>query len=643
MLIDLTCPAEIFRTALPTEEMPAAALTLFNLSGRIIASVEVSLRMKDEKGRDTDQLAYRARALNGRPHSTFLMTVPCSPGKIRSIEATVEKVWFSDNEVWRRDPANEKEYTPNALPVSPALTRLRFAAGETAVGWPSRQEGLWVCICGRPNPEEEPVCARCGRVRDEVFAAFSPEAVEAGISLRERQLDLSSRSVREDTIRLQRIREEEYNRKKMKNSRRLRLALCLAVCLALCAGVLFYGVPGFRLLAGRKALGDRDPEKARAIFASLGSFADAREQAEECEWLSAAALAEKADTPEALEEASAALRKLSGRPEAVEKADELDLVRSRLLLAQGKRTEALAAVENVPEDAAEKAALVREIRLAESRALIDQEKYEEARAILQEMGGDPEAATLAAECLYRPALTLMAEGDWDAAIETFSRIPDHRDSREMALRCHYHKARALEDAGNTEEAAYEYLMAGDTEDAKERMTDLTLAQADELLAQGSLKEAHALYASLPDSEEAVKKDRSVRLILAKNAADDREFTLALELLDGIPDDYQNAGTLRASASWEKARIAAQQEDWAQVADLLRPLDRQALRSKYRNIENLYLEACEKAGVEAYPTTPEPFVWTPGATPPPAADAETVTPAVSESAPPFLVTEDDGHA
>ena len=186
-----------------------------------------------------------------------------------------------------------------------------------------------------------------------MFAAFSPEAVEAGISLRERQLDLSSRSVREDTIRLQRIREEEYNRKTMKNSRRLRLALCLAVCLALCAGVLFYGVPGFRLLAGRKALGDGDPERARAIFASLGSFADAREQADECEWLSAAALAEKADTPEALEEASAALRKLSGRPEAVEKADELDLVRSRLLLAQGKRTEALAAVENVPEDAAE--------------------------------------------------------------------------------------------------------------------------------------------------------------------------------------------------------------------------------------------------------------------------------------------------
>ena len=72
MRIDLTCPAEIFRTALPTEEVPAAALTLFNLSGRIIASVEVSLRMLDEKGLETDRLAYRARSLNDRRKSLVL-------------------------------------------------------------------------------------------------------------------------------------------------------------------------------------------------------------------------------------------------------------------------------------------------------------------------------------------------------------------------------------------------------------------------------------------------------------------------------------------------------------------------------------------------------------------------------------------
>ena len=642
MRIDLTCPAEIFRTALPTEEVPAAALTLFNLSGRIIASVEVCLRMLDAKDRETDRLAYRARSLNGRPHSTFLMTVPCSPDKsLRSIEATIEKVWFSDNEVWRRDPVNETEYTPNALPVSPALTRLRYAAGETAVGWPSRQEGLWVCICGRPNPAEADACARCSRLRDEVFAAFSPEAVEAGINLRERQLDLNSRSLREDTIRLQRIREEEYNRRKARNSRRLRLALSLFLCLLLCGGMLFFGVPGLRLLAGKKALSDGETGKAQAIFASLGSFGSAPRLLEECEWLTADELAKEADSPDALAEASARLRKISGREEAAEKANEIDLVRARLLLSLGRQQEALAALHAVPEDTAGREELVGEIRLAEARGMIDQGKYEEARSLLLEMSSVPEAADLAAECVYRPALALMEAEDWDGAIEAFSRIPEYSDSREMTLRCHYHKATELEASGDPAAAVQEYLMAGNTLDAKKRMAALTLSMADEQLALGNLKDAHTLYASLPDNREAVEKDMTCRLILAKEAADDREFTRALELLEGVPDDYQNAGTLRASASWEKARIAAQQEDWTLVADLLRPLNRQALRSKYRNIESLYLEACEKAGIEAYPATPEPESGTPEATPAPADEGEApvAAPSVLPDSP-FLVTEDE---
>ena len=79
--IDLSCPAEIFRTAMPTEEVPAATVTLFNLSDRVIVSAEVLLRLLDEDGGETERLAYRGRALNGRPHSTFLMTVPCAPAE----------------------------------------------------------------------------------------------------------------------------------------------------------------------------------------------------------------------------------------------------------------------------------------------------------------------------------------------------------------------------------------------------------------------------------------------------------------------------------------------------------------------------------------------------------------------------------
>ena len=155
MYIDLTCPAEVFRTVLPTEEIPAAALTLFNLSDRVITSAEVMLRLLDKRGMETEKLSYRGRALNGRPHSTFMMTVPCAAAGVCAAEVSIEKVWFQDKDVWRRNPANAIEYTPNALPVSRALTNLQYVAGDTAVGFPAIQDGVWICVCGRPNPEEE--------------------------------------------------------------------------------------------------------------------------------------------------------------------------------------------------------------------------------------------------------------------------------------------------------------------------------------------------------------------------------------------------------------------------------------------------------------------------------------------------------
>ena len=264
--IDLSCPAEIFSTALPTEEIPAATLTLFNLSDRVIASVEVLLRLLDGNGGETERLAFRGRALNGRPHSTYLMTVPCAPSVgLKALDVTVEKVWYADNETWRRNPLNAVDYTPNTLPVSPALTNLKFAAGETAVGYPSVQNGLWVCVCGRPNPENQTFCARCGRDRETVFSMYSPEAVEAQISMKKRQLDLNSRNIREDTIRLQRIREEEYRQKKIRRGHRLRIVLAMVLALALTAGTLFFAEPWLRLTAGRRALENGDPAGEESV------------------------------------------------------------------------------------------------------------------------------------------------------------------------------------------------------------------------------------------------------------------------------------------------------------------------------------------------------------------------------------------
>ena len=197
MLIDLSCPAEVFSTALPTEEIPAVSLALYNLCDRVIVSVEVTLKLLSGSGAELERVVYRARALNGRPHSTFQMNIPCNPvSGARKADVTIDKVWYNDNAVWRRENSSSVEYTSNALPVSKALSDLQFVAGETAVGFPSQQDGLWVCVCGRPNPDSEEYCARCRREKNLLFARYNREAVEKQINQREKQLELSTRNVR---------------------------------------------------------------------------------------------------------------------------------------------------------------------------------------------------------------------------------------------------------------------------------------------------------------------------------------------------------------------------------------------------------------------------------------------------------------
>ncbi len=639
--IDLTCPVEIFRTALPTEEVPAATLTLFNLSDRVISSAEVSLCLSDADNRETERLTFRGRALNGRPHSTFLMTVPCAPSEeLKSLEATVEKVWFADNETWRRNPANVVEYKSNVLAVSPALTKLKYAAGETAVGYPSIQNSLWICICGRPNPENDVCCARCGRERDMVFARFNPETVEAQISMKERQLDLNSRNMREDTIRLQRIREAEYLQKKSRRHTRLRILAAMITACALTACALFFGSPWLRLLAARRALDTGDAAGAKATFEALGSFGNARELISECDWKLALEAAENSHSPEEMAEASAMLRMIQDHPEALDKANETDMFRSRVLLGKGSWKEALDALSLVPEDYAGRSELEQDCRMTQAFALQNEGRYSEAREIWLSLGDRPGAKEQAAVCIYEPAKSLMESKDWDGAISLFSEIPDYLDSREKTLECHYHKAEEMLEAGNMTGASDEFLLAGNWSDAPERCRSLTYDRAEELYSAGKYREAQTLYASIPDYQDANAKDMDCRYRLAEDAADDLEYSLALELLEGVPDDFEKAGALRAEASYQKAKSAMRQNNWETAVNLLKNLDRETLRQTYRDIETMYLEACQNAGIIPYPETPVPDAETSDSpvTPAPSAGLPAPTPGVSPD--PFLVTEDD---
>ena len=601
MLIDLSCPAEVFRAQLPTAEIPAMSLTLFNLSDRTIASVEVTVKLRGLGGGERERLSYRARSLNGRPHSTFPVTVPCSFLEgVKTADVTVDKVWFTDNAVWRRDPEGLVEVTPNALPVSRGLTNLKFVAGETAVGYPAWQNDLWLCVCGRPNRERDGYCVRCGRDRETVFACFSREAVEKQLAQRERQLDLATRGAREDTARMQRIREEEYHLKKRRRGRRVCVAVCLALAAGLVAGAFFWAAPALKLQSARYTLSRGEVAQAREAALTLGDFAGARDLVRECDGLLAEKRAAAAETPEELLSAAEELRAMPERPNALQTAEAAEARAAELLLEEGRWREAETAASRLSEENSARGELESKCRFQEAEELLENKQYAEAREIFLSLGSYPEAAARASECIYRPAAEQMAAGLWEEAVARLSQISDYKDARTLIKRCHYMLGLAKEAEGDLEVAGVEYLMAGDygDGDARERGQQVVYVLAEQALEQGDLTKAQKLYASIPDWQDAGEKNHACLYELATRAIRETEYNRALELLQELPEDYQDTETLRMQAACLAAKDAAALKNWQKVYDLLSPLPLNQMPKGLREAKTLYLEACEALGRES---------------------------------------------
>ena len=436
---------------------------------------------------------------------------------------------------------------------------------------------------------------------------------------------------------MQRIREEEFKQKKARRNNRVRIVGAMFFAVALVAGVLFFFEPWLRLSAGRRALETGDAAGARKAFQALGSFGGANELIPECDWMLALKAAEDGTTAEELERASALLRAVKDRPEAIDKANETDLLRARLLLGNNNWAEALEALVLLPEDYQGRAELEQSCLTAKAWMLQNAGQYAEAREVWLLLGDMPGAREQASQCVYEPAKALMEEKDWDGAIAMFSTIPDYQDSREKTLECHYHKAKELYEAGDAEGACREYLLAGSWGDALKQYNMLTYDQAEGLYAAGDIKGAQTLYASIPDYKDANEKNTACCYKLAKNAASILEYTTVLEMLRDVPDDYKDTKALRAEASYKKAQIAFRQENWSTVVELLEGLDRENLKRKYRDIENLYLEACNKTGTVPATKEQEPDADSPEKEETPTPVAE---PKPSTAPDPFLVTEDE---
>lgn len=566
MKVDLSCPIELWEFELPTEEKPVCSLKFFNLGERPISSIQITVTCFDEKSEVLSRRVERPMALEAKGREPFPVAIDMDGLSVDAIDLTIDKAWFEDGNEWRRaQEARLVDYQPNELPPNRKLEQLRYVAGPDAVGYPSDQKNVWICVCGRVNAAEETTCRRCAREKAEVFDKFSPESVQEVIDRREHELEEKARLAREEASRQEFLRQEKSRRKKRK--RRVRTAVISIVLVLAAASYLFVvlGLPELKYQTAMAAMASGDTVAARETFADLLDYRDSQLMVKECDLRTAMELMHSGNEA-GVDAAILTLRALGAYPGAAEAIEEATYQKA-VLLMDGKKyadaSEVLAGIAGYRD--ADDLKNQADYRLAADT--MQAGNYDAAATMFEALGTYMDAAAQAKECVYRPASSLMNGEQYDEAAAMFETIVGYRDATEMYMQCLYQSALAAQLSSDYDRAAELFSTLGTYEDSSEQMRRTIYLAAKTAMDAGEHEAAERMFASIPDYEDA--KTLALECVYQPAVAlmEDKKYEEAAALFEKV-QGYKDADEMYGECLYQPAVALMDAEDYEGAVALL---------------------------------------------------------------------------
>lgn len=592
MKIDLTCPVELWQYAMPTEDDADCTFVMNNLSDKVVVSVQVTLKCFDKEDMLLFSQTERIQGLKAGVGERFsIMLLPSQWRDVEGVDLVIEKVWFDDSTIWRRGNAPLTYYDSNALPAGRALDELRFVAGKDAVGYPARQDQVWLCVCGRANPLESERCCRCERRRDAVFASFNQENVAHVIAAHEQKLAEAARKAREENNLLTEKREVERATRRRRRRRTAWIAGLSAGVLALAAACVLWVVPAVRYQSALGLMNDGKYEEARAAFSAMGDYRDAQAQLAVCDYEEALSLMEEGGV-EALRQAEADLAAMEGYGDSADRLKEVTYALGEAYLAEGSYELAADRFQSLDgyRDSAER---VREATYLQAQALYDSGNYTVARVLFQGLADYSDSADRAQACIYQEGRALYEAGDYAGAVNLLSPLGEYEDAAELVAQGNYAMAEEKLSAGQDEEAGRLFLAAGDYSDAAARANDCLYQAALAAKEAGDYDKATELFTLILgylDSEGQIE-DCLYRQALSLRDAGDYAGALALIGLNGVPQG-EDARQLYYECNYELAMAAVEAEDLERAQALLENVDN--YKDSERQLNSVRYELAETA-------------------------------------------------
>lgn len=541
MKSDLTCPVEIVSVQVKTQEgenkgQIVCLIGFFNLSEKVIDSLQMNIICFDAQGeRLGGRLVRSAVMAEGRTHFSGSFAPEHVDGAV-SVEAAVEKVWFQDGILWRREERNVREYTPNALPQGRELDRLKTVAGEDAAGYAREDDIVWMCVCGRANRTSDDQCLRCERERAQVLRDYSFAAIDSTVGKKERdrqkQTQDNLRRSSEETVRSMKAQQKKQNKRK----RRLTTIIGLLIALALVLAGLRWGVPYAACLYAQDRLDKGLAADAKEIFLFIDGI-----------W--------------------------TGYMNAGEKAKEAECVIIEGLIASGREETLSEAAKRAKELGGETGNLLYEQAMLNSAALAHKTgDMSGAETIYRSLEGSEEAQKRLLALIYEIADAAAEQVNYPVAIERFASLGDYEDAKERYDDCIYLYGRQLMREGHYEEACVQFMKVLFVPDAMSLLRSCRYLLASEQMDKGLYTEAAALFESLGVYEEAETRAKKCRYHAGMALLGEGELEKAAQQLR-LAEDYEDAQERFADAAFTLGSAALEEENYEEAIRWLEQLER----------------------------------------------------------------------
>ncbi len=589
MQIDLSCPIELWHFQMPTPENPVCTLQLYNLTNKVVKSVQACFLCFNQDGEQLSRYVERVQGLTAPEHCAFEMSVSIDQGADAfDMGFIVEKVWFEDNTIWRRGANAPTEYEVPRPLSKERLTLLKEFAGDDATCFPSDQGDVWVCVCARPNGDTEETCRRCQRDKHKVFTSYNQAIIENELFKRQNAIEEKQRAERLEQLKI--IKEKEEVERKKKRKRKIIVTSLSATVLS---GALFYGtyfhfIPYYNYTNAQKMLKNAQYDHAKTEFLSLEDYKDSKTMVLECDYQAgkAALLAGTYTSLQAAQQVFSSLDYLDSQTLSKEAV----YMQAEKRSASHEWANAKTLYAKIPQykDANDKVLLC-DYNLA--LTLKDNLEYEKAHEAFVQLASYKDADEQALECLYQPALLALDKQEPEKAIALFIQLEDYRESKIKLQEAYYMAGDLLHKEEKFELAADNFLKAGEYKDAFSRATQCLYDPAMLLMQEGKYQEAAQSFEKIIDFKDAKTQYDACLYKQAELLIEDKKYEEALVLLEKATS-LEDAKELAKECYYQPGVALLQEGKIEEALQLLGKI------KGYKDVDDLYDEIAYKKANEA---------------------------------------------